>query len=198
MKDKVKLSDFPLCKENPFLEKSLEVVKENTIKRRKYFTANKVLCDVVNSVTGETEAYQSFLKYVKVDEQQFTKLYTSRLKSFFELGNAAIRVFCYIQTKVKPNTDTFIFDIESCEEFTNQSRPTIYKGLAELVKNEIIARGKFDYLYYLNPMIFFNGDRIVFAEAIVKKKQKEVEDKNQLALDFSTSQTITEYGNIEL
>lgn len=185
MAEKVKLTDFPSYKENPFLPQTMEVVKENTVKRRKYFDPQKVLMEVVDSETHETKAYQSFTKFVKVDEEQFTKLYPSRIKSLFNLGNAALRVFCYIQTKVQKDRDTFIFDIDTCEEFTGQSRPTIYRGLAELVKNEIIARGKYDFLYYVNPMIFFNGNRIVFIEAMEKVDKIEPEDKNQLQIQFN-------------
>ncbi len=197
MAEKVKLTDFPSFKENPFLPETMEVVKENTVKKRKYFSSQKVLLDVVNTQTGETEGYQAFTKFVKVDKEQFTKIYPARIKALFDLGNAALRVFCYIQTKVQQDRDTFIFDIESCEEFTKQSRPTIYRGLAELVKNEIIARGKYDFLYYINPLIFFNGDRIVFIEAMEKIDENSKEDNNQLSLEFPKANQIKQNSNFD-
>lgn len=200
MKDVLKLTQFETHKENPFLIQALEQVNNKTKKKRKYFSASKSMCEVVNS-DGEIEGYQAFFKQIEVDEEQFTKLYTSQLKSLFQLGNGAIRVFAYIQTKVKPNSDTFLFDLEKCGEYTSLSVSTIYKGLAELVKNEFIARSKYDFLYYINPLIFFNGDRIVFAKAIQKKRKISETDKNQLAIDFQHSgeqNPIIEYGNFDL
>ena len=38
-----------------------------------------------------------------------------------------------------------------------QNRQAVYKGLAELVKAEIIARGPADNLWFINPLIVFNG-----------------------------------------
>ena len=65
----------------------------------------------------------------------------------------------------------------------------VYKGLAELVKAEIIARGPADNLWFINPLIVFNGDRVTFAKTYVRKKtlaaqKKEEAEKRQLSLGF--------------
>lgn len=180
----VKLTDFPLHTENPFTTHAMEVINEHTFRTRKYFSAEKVILDVVNTNTGEVEGVQNFTKFVEVDDEQFTKLYLNNIQNFFELGKTAIRVFCYIQTRLKPNSDTFVFYLDECKEFTNLSSASVYKGLAELVKNEFIARGKKDIIYYINPLIFFNGNRVVFAKAI-KKKNNPDEDENQLQIPFN-------------
>lgn len=57
----------------------------------------------------------------------------------------------------------------------------IYKGLAELITAEIIARGPNEYVWFINPMIVFNGDRVTFAKTYVKKKTKTIDDR-QLSL----------------
>lgn len=179
----LKLSDYPSHTENPFITNALQTIEDNTKKVRKYFSADKIVLDVVNSNTGETEAFQNFVKYIDVDHEQFSKLYLSNIQSFFDLSKSAIKVFCFIQTILKPNTDTFNFYLDECKEFTQLSTASVYKALAELVRSEFIARGKKDIVYYINPMIFFNGDRVVFAKAI-RKKSKEEEDANQLRIQF--------------
>lgn len=179
-----KLTDFPIHTENPFVVRAMEVIDEHTHRTRKYFSAEKVILDVINTNTGEVEGVQNFTKFVETDNEQFSKLFLNNIQSFFDLGKTAIKVFCYIQTKLKPNSDTFIFYLDECKEYTNLSSASVYKGLAELVKNEFIARGKKDIVYYINPMIFFNGDRVVFAKAI-RKKNGIQEDENQLQISFN-------------
>jgi len=51
--------------------------------------------------------------------------------------------------------------------------------LTSLLNNDIIARGKTDYRYYINPMIAFNGNRITFAKTYVKKQKKAQIDPTQ-------------------
>lgn len=70
-----------------------------------------------------------------------------------------------------------------------QTDKAVYKGLAELVKAEIIARGPADNLWFINPLIVFNGDRVTFAKTYVRKKtlaaqKKEEAEKRQLSLGF--------------
>ena len=61
-------------------------------------------------------------------------------------------------------------------EYTQyKSDTSIRIGLTNLLKNEIIARGRNDSLYFINPMVAFNGNRITFAKTYVKKqKSKEM------------------------
>ncbi|MFS2435331.1 hypothetical protein AAH124_20465, partial [Phocaeicola vulgatus] len=53
----------------------------------------------------------------------------------------------------------------------------------------IIARGPADNLWFINPLIVFNGDRVTFAKTYVRKKtlaaqKKEEAEKRQLSLGF--------------
>jgi intergrase/recombinase len=81
-------------------------------------------------------------------------------------------------------SDEIIFDVEECLNFTHyKSKDTIYRGIVELIKAEIIARGKNDYKYFINPLVIFNGNRLTFAKTYVRK-HKTSEDPNQLSIDF--------------
>ena len=83
-----------------------------------------------------------------------------------------------------------IFSQEDCLEYTKySSKATVYKGLAELVKSEIIARGPADNLWFINPLIMFNGDRVTFAKQYVKKQSKltkslDKQDTTRFSLDM--------------
>jgi hypothetical protein len=84
---------------------------------------------------------------------------------------------------MKPKSDMIIFDRRKCLEYTQyKSDKAIYKGLAELVQNEIIARGPNEYNWFINPLIVFNGDRVSFTKTYVKKHGRPQVDKRQLNL----------------
>ncbi|KAB4315905.1 MFS transporter [Bacteroides thetaiotaomicron] len=132
------------------------------------------------------------MRQIEVDEEQFAKLYLNNFAAFFDLSQAAIRVFGYIMTCMKPKNDMIMFILEDCLEYTKYtSKGTVYRGLAELVKAEIIARGINENLWFINPLIVFNGDRVSFTKTYVRKKslstkKKAEEDERQLSLGFSS------------
>ena len=127
--------------------------------------------------------HTSFIQQIEVDEQQFTKIYLSQFSAFFNLKSQAIKVFGYIMTKLNPKQDMFIFLMEECLEYTKYtSKNSIWIGLGSLVEEKIIARGPAESLYFINPMIAFNGDRVTFAKTYVKKQKGKVIDPNQINL----------------
>lgn len=182
------LSNFEFNKENPFLKQSLEVIQENAVKRYKTAskTSQKAILQAIDPNTGELLGHTQFIRQIEVDEQQFAKLYLSGFPQFFELKPQAIRVFGYILNQLVPNRDQFIFILEDCQEYTGyKSANSIRIGLTNLLENEIIARGRADNLYYINPMVIFNGDRITFANTYIKKKKpKKIADPKQLEFEF--------------
>lgn len=179
-----KLTEFEKNTENPFLKQAVEQVNNNIVK--KYKTATKTgqnaILQALDPNTGELVGHTQFIRQIEVDEEQFAKLYLSNFSAFFDLKPQAIRVFGYILTQLTPNKDEFIFDREDCMEYTGyKSDKSVFIGLTSLLNNEIIARGKTDYKYFINPMIAFNGNRITFAKTYVKKqKRKENIDPNQI------------------
>ena len=73
--------------------------------------------------------------------------------------------------------------LDDCMEYTGyKSDTSIRIGLTNLLQNEIIARGRHESLYFINPMVTFNGNRITFAKTYVKKKSNI--PKNQGTLNF--------------
>lgn len=183
-----KLSEFPLNKENPFLNQALEVIQQNVAKRYKTATktSEKAILQAIDPNTGELLGHTQFIRQMEVDEQQFAKIYLSGYTHFFELKPQAIKVFGYILNQLKPNRDEFVFLIDECMEYTGyKAKSSIFIGLGSLVQWEVIARGRADNLYYINPLVAFNGDRITFANTFIKKKKpKNVIDPKQLKFEF--------------
>lgn len=103
-----------------------------------------------------------------------TQLQVKRLKSFLKKG---------------------VVLNEDFEEYTGyQSDNSIRIGLTNLLANEIIAKGRIDNLYYINPMFVFNGNRLTSANTYVKKhidNAKNIDSSqfhpNQSFFDFEDS-----------
>ena len=192
-KNELKLSDFQRNKENPFMKQAIEDIENHVVKKYKSSTGSdkKAVVAVADTDTGEVFR-TSFIRQIEVDEEQFAKLYLNNFAAFFDLSQAAIRVFGYIMTCMKPKNDMIMFILEDCLEYTKYtSKGTVYRGLAELVKAEIIARGINENLWFINPLIVFNGDRVYFTKTYVLKKslstkKKAEEDERQLSLGFSS------------
>lgn len=185
-KQLAKLRDFNKNIENPFLKQAVKQVKESVVK--KYKTANntdeRAILQAFDKVTGEVLGHTRFVRKIEVDEAKFAKIYLSNFSAFFDLKPSAIRVFGYILEQLIPNKDFFYFDINDALAFTNyKTKSSVYAGLASLAFNEIIARGKNDFHYFINPMVIFNGNRISFVKTYVKKrKTKPKTDPNQTNL----------------
>lgn len=179
-----KLSSYSKNRENPFLKDAIEQINSGIVKRYKNLAqgnSRSAILQAVNS-DGELVGHTSFIKQIEVDEQQFTKIYLSQFESFFNLKSQAIRVFGYIMTKLVPKQDMFIFLMEECLEYTKyKGEASVFIGLGSLVEAKIIARGPADNLYFINPMIAFNGDRVTFAKTFVKKQSKKA-NPNQFIL----------------
>ena len=176
----MKVSEFEKNTENPFIKQAVEEVNNSIVKKYKTATKTdqKAILQAYDPQTGEVLGHTQFIRQIEVDEQQFAKIYLSNFSAFFDLQPSSIKVFGYILTQLKPNQDEFYFDRDECMKYTSyKSDTSIFKGLAQLLKSEIIARGKTDYRYYINPMIFFNGNRITFAKTYIKK-QKDIKKEN--------------------
>jgi predicted RecB family endonuclease len=85
------------------------------------------------------------------------------------------------------------------------SSPIFYRGIKELIEKKIIAKSVDKIVFYINPAIFFNGDRARFVTEVIKKKE-EIE-KNQLLQeledtsknkDFDVNETDDSVENLDL
>lgn len=196
MTKSIKLTDFPANVENPFLKQAVQEVDKHIVHKWRNTAGSdqKAISLVIDPESGEVMGQTTFMRQIQVDEDQFTKLYLTQFRAFFDLTQAGIRVFGYIMTCMKPRKDMIYFDLQECLAYTKyNSKTMVYRGLAELVNGGIIARGKNDNVYFINPLIIWNGDRARFVTEYVKKskkKKKQLEDKNQLTIDFPDGDTI--------
>ena len=174
MADYKKISVFDKHKESPFLDELLEI----NVGQRRRLLAGKNPNMIVNPDTGEVEGTQLLAVFEKVDREQFTKIYRKGITQMFNLSKSGIKVFGYFTLIAKPNKGDVIFEIDSCKEYTGyKTDKPIMKGLAELIENGFIARSKYYYKYFINPTMFFNGNRVAFI------KMYQVIDDNTIKIE---------------
>jgi intergrase/recombinase len=172
-----KISLFERFDENPFIEavkKEVNITKKTTIVQAK----DKGEIQMIVSQSGDVEGYSAFMKFVEVDEDKFAKLYLKQFEAFWDLSKPAIRIFGYIINSLKPNQDFFILRMDKCLEYTKyKTKAPIISGLADLIDKGIIAKSSYENMYFINPLIVFNGSRVTFAKTYVKTQPntKEIE-----------------------
>lgn len=192
-KNTLSVSKLPQFEENPFIETAIKQIDDNTVKKIQFVNGNRGVENLVVNQDGEIVAQSKFVRFIEVDEEKFAKLYLSQFESFWDLSKTAIRVFGYIANNLIPNKDVVYIDMGDILKYTSyKEEKSIYKGIAELVSAGIIARSTSFIKYFINPMVFFNGDRVTFATTYVRqrKTKKKQYDPNQLNL--------LNLGNIEV
>lgn len=178
------ISDFPKETENPFLPRVRDDVTIHTVKKYKLAggTSMSAIQLTIDPKTGEQTGASTFMRRIEVDDKEFTKIFRSEVTRFFNVGKQGNRVFGYIQSILKPGTDRIFFDMDEVLKFTGYTgKNNVYLGLRQLIEAEIISRSKHDTVYYINAMIFFNGNRLAFMKEYVKVENDKI--KNQLTID---------------
>lgn len=185
MKSESKIRLFNKNKTNPFIEKAIDEINNNIVKKYQNATGTdqRAVLQAIDPKTGELLGHTTFVRQIEVDEEKFTKLYLSNFSAFWDLGTQAIKIFGYIMTKLVIGQDMFIFLLEDCLEYTGyKNHRSIHQGLTNLLKAEIIARGPADNLYFINPLVAFNGNRVTYAKTYVKKVKKLEINPNQMQI----------------
>ena len=121
------------------------------------------------SEDGEEVAHSGIHIIKNIDKDEFIKLYTRNVRAIFELKPVTQKVLQYLLVAIQktPNADGIYLawlDAEKYfgEEHIKVSRTSFQRSLRELIQKEFIAESTSPNLYWFNPHLFFNGDRMTF------------------------------------
>ncbi len=177
--------------ENPFTKELTVSTKKQKLKVSNSAQINDETW--INNTTGELATTQLYT-YKEVDESQFVKLFTQNIALTFDLTSAglkALNVLVYAVQYRAMNKDIVVLNEQTLDDFLkiNTSLKLVYRtftrGLSELIKANIIARCKRPGDYYINPNFVFNGDRLLFVNAVRKKSSSQIlENEQQLELEI--------------
>ena len=174
---------------NPFLGKLEIKNKRKTIKVNS--TIGKCNNVIINQGTGEVVGeYTHVTTYREVDETEFVKIFTSNIAMTFDLTSAGIKAFNVLMYAVQNqaiNKDQVFLDEKTLNNFLSQTTfqkalniKTLYRGINELIKSQIVAKSTRYGVYFINPNFVFNGDRIAFTTAVVRKNKEEIQEELKL------------------
>ena len=169
-------------RENPFV-----VTADVPVKNRRV-TVSSDRRAITNLETGELEHVAEIVRIQQVDAGQFVKLFTADLKRFFDLQPTTMKLVqvLLVQVQKAPNTDRVILNMGVAEEYFTRadlpkmSKASFHRAVRELLDKKFIAEcAMMQGLYFINPALFFNGDRVRFVEEYRRTRPDAVRDESR-------------------
>ncbi len=124
-----------------------------------------------------------------VDESEFLKVYTKNVRAIFDLKPTSQRVLQYLMVELQktPNADAVYLAWVGVEEYFSEndievSRSAFQRALKELIEKGFIAESTRPAMFWFNPNLFFNGNRMSFVHEY-RRKPPEPEGDAHLQLD---------------
>ena len=126
---------------------------------------------IIDTTTGEVEDVAEIVSVHRVDNEQFVKIFTSNLKQFFNLKPTTYRMVQVLlhQLGRARDRDTVYLNVSVAEQYfisTDQnpiSKASYYNAMRELIQKGS-SQSTTPNLYWINPALFFNGDRVRFVK----------------------------------
>ena len=185
--NKTKLRGLPTYRDNPFIVGS-DLQPEQRKKTEIIFNGKQAL---INRETGEvSDDHIALAKIKTVESDKFVKVYAAHMHILFELGKPAQRVCEFVMHQISTralNKGEVVLSFPDYEERfkgkVGATRQTFMRGLQELASKNLVAKTTARDIWFINPAIFFNGDRARFITEIRKKtKHEQLEEEGQQRL----------------
>lgn len=157
---------------NPLLKSREITLKERTVK---VGSAR----DLVDVETGEISNVNAIYQRKLVDSERFAKVYLDGLSKTFGLSKTSLRVFQSILKLCEKDTDSIWLNFMTISKLDpDLPERTFYRGLKELLSHEFVAYSDIPNKFWINPHLFFNGDRVKFITEYVRAKPGELKMEN--------------------
>lgn len=139
---------------------------------------------LINATTGEIQAVSRIHELIEKDEHEFVKVFAAGIAAAYDLTKAGQKTFTailalYEQTPMRNGFAEAVyvawFDGGLTGQHINMSKTTFNRGLNELLEKRFI-HPKAPNLFWVNPALFFKGDRVRFIREYVKKSTKKIHE----------------------
>lgn len=124
---------------------------------------------IARNDSGEGVHHAGIHRVEHVDESRFIKLFTDNLKVFFDLSTPSQKVLHCVLAELQKHPDAeglwlpwFTVEDFAIEKSIKISRASFQRALKEMLEKGFIAESENQNFYWINPNLFFNGDRMVF------------------------------------
>lgn len=156
---------------------------------------------------GEEQIAVGQIRRIKtVDSDPFVKLFTAELDRFFDLTPTALRIVTVLIQdigKIRLGqgdqvylTEKSLGDTLKEHRLKPPSSASYYRAMDELISKGFVAPSTNHPLYFINPAIFFNGDRVRFVTEIRRRKAtraEQLEKAGQQRLELPSPDTDVGY-----
>ena len=162
-------------KVNPFVMEDGKMILgvDRKIKKKIHGSTEDVL---MNVITGDMKGTSVIMRNKETDSNTFVKVFIASYDKLSNLGKAGQKLAHYIISNLKPNDDKIYIHIpEVCEFCGWKARNQFYTALKELYKNELLAPSEKSGIYFINPNVLFNGDRLLLIQQYTKIGSNQLE-----------------------
>lgn len=144
--------------DNPFINELYDLKTS----KKDVTVADGGMMEVTDTKTGQVvTAAMRFIQEKRMDNSYFVKEFPAGMFVLSELSACARLVVVYIKLALVFQSDVFVFDTKKCMEVTGiTDKFRIYRAIRELKDKEVIAGTGKPKTYFINPLMFFRGDRI--------------------------------------
>lgn len=128
-----------------------------------------------------------------MDRDEFVKIFSGSIFEIFDLSKRArdlFRIILQIYSDGNYNMDKVYFNLIMVKEKYgyNRAKSTYLSALNEIAKKRFIAPVMYENnMYWINPNMFFKGDRMILIQDVVMKgsdaakaQEKEIQNYQQL------------------
>ncbi len=157
-------------RENPFWEPTEVKIGKKTV---------RVAGGMHISNEGEGVQHSGIHIIEHVDKDEFVKLYTRNIKTFFNLKLSSQKVLQVILHVVQksPGSDAIylpFFEIQDYAKRNNLgiSKASFHNAMKEMLEKGFLAEAEAPNKYWINPHLFFNGDRMTFIKEYRLRNEK--------------------------
>jgi len=169
-----------------------------TMQSRNKTTAVGQSKSIIDSTTGEVSNETAIVSIrKKVDRTEFVKLFEGGISNIFELTKPARDIFkailhLYLNQKMRAE-QVYISEAGLEEVGYKRTKPTRISGMNQLINAGFLCEVKGNpYQYWVNPNMFFKGDRMQILQDYVVKGTKAAleQDKEIQAVEQSAKQLV--------
>lgn len=134
--------------------------------------------DITDNETGEIHSVSAVYQRKIVDSERFAKLYVDGITKTFELSASARKVFGVVLKVCAKDSDRIYINFMQTKEIIDDElnkfgERTFHRGMQELIEKGFIAASQLPSMFWINPHLFFNGDRVRFITEFVKENEHE-------------------------
>ena len=133
--------------------------------------------EMMDTSTGRVLAGTAVVVRKTVDDEHFVKVFAEGVKASFDLSPSGFKVFQLVlksaQTGAFGADSIYLYFMDAVEDPDLPiSQQTFHRGLKELLTKRFIAASNRPNIYWINPHLFFKGDRVAFVTEYVKRSSE--------------------------